>query len=163
MRTPGRRRVPNWATGIAAGPADESGQALTFLVTTDNNGLFSVPGRRRQRDPDLHAGRERQRVGDGDGPSAGQRRHGQRRRGHRRLRRRSRSRSHAVNDAPVLDNGGDMAVTAILEDETGERRHEDHRPHRERGRRPDHRRGRRGVEGLAITAADTANGVWEYS
>jgi hypothetical protein len=31
-----------WATGISAGPADESGQALTFVVSTDNPGLFAV-------------------------------------------------------------------------------------------------------------------------
>ena len=31
-----------WATGISAGPADESGQALDFIVTNNNNGLFSV-------------------------------------------------------------------------------------------------------------------------
>ena len=32
----------NWATGISAGPADESGQALTLTVTNDNNALFAV-------------------------------------------------------------------------------------------------------------------------
>jgi hypothetical protein len=30
-----------WATNIKAGPADESGQALNFVVTNDNNSLFS--------------------------------------------------------------------------------------------------------------------------
>ncbi|MEO8032937.1 MAG: Ig-like domain-containing protein, partial [Acidobacteriota bacterium] len=34
--------VTNWATAISAGPADEAGQALTFNVSNDNNGLFSV-------------------------------------------------------------------------------------------------------------------------
>ena len=34
--------VSGWATGIAAGPSDESGQVLTFDVTNDNNSLFSV-------------------------------------------------------------------------------------------------------------------------
>ncbi len=34
--------VPNWATSISAGPSDESGQQLTFVVTNDNNTLFSV-------------------------------------------------------------------------------------------------------------------------
>src|SRR5439155_24752867 len=29
----GANTVPNWATGISAGPADESGQTLTFSVT----------------------------------------------------------------------------------------------------------------------------------
>jgi uncharacterized repeat protein (TIGR01451 family) len=32
----------NWATGINAGPADESSQTLTFTVTNDNNALFTV-------------------------------------------------------------------------------------------------------------------------
>jgi hypothetical protein len=31
-----------WASGISAGPADESGQTLTFAVSNDNNALFSV-------------------------------------------------------------------------------------------------------------------------
>ncbi|MFA6135639.1 MAG: Ig-like domain-containing protein, partial [Phycisphaerae bacterium] len=34
--------VAGWATGISAGPADEAGQTLTFVVTNDNNALFSV-------------------------------------------------------------------------------------------------------------------------
>ena len=38
----GLRTVPAWATGISAGPADESGQTLSFVVTNDNNALFSV-------------------------------------------------------------------------------------------------------------------------
>jgi hypothetical protein len=31
-----------WATGVSAGPANESSQALTFVVANDNNALFSV-------------------------------------------------------------------------------------------------------------------------
>ncbi len=38
----GAQTVAGWATAISAGPADESGQALTFQVSNDNNGLFSV-------------------------------------------------------------------------------------------------------------------------
>ena len=35
--------VPGWATSISPGPADESGQVLSFLVTeNDNSGLFSA-------------------------------------------------------------------------------------------------------------------------
>ena len=34
--------LAGWATGISKGPADESGQTLTFLVSNDNNGLFST-------------------------------------------------------------------------------------------------------------------------
>jgi uncharacterized repeat protein (TIGR01451 family) len=33
---------PNWASGMSAGPADESGQTLAFTVTNSNNALFSV-------------------------------------------------------------------------------------------------------------------------
>jgi CSLREA domain-containing protein len=36
------RTVPNWATNISPGPADEAGQALTFIVTNDNPGLFAA-------------------------------------------------------------------------------------------------------------------------
>jgi hypothetical protein len=39
----GPQSVANWATGISAGPANESGQVLTFLVTGNSNpGLFSA-------------------------------------------------------------------------------------------------------------------------
>jgi hypothetical protein len=31
-----------WATGVSAGPADESGQTLTFIVTSSNSALFLV-------------------------------------------------------------------------------------------------------------------------
>ena len=37
----GAQTVPGWATAISAGPADEAGQALTFSVTNDSNGLFT--------------------------------------------------------------------------------------------------------------------------
>ncbi|HET6892524.1 MAG TPA: Ig-like domain-containing protein, partial [Pyrinomonadaceae bacterium] len=38
----GPRTVPNWATNISAGPPDESGQTLTFEITTNTNpALFS--------------------------------------------------------------------------------------------------------------------------
>ena len=39
----GAQSVTNWATNISAGPANESGQTLTFLVTGNTNtGLFSA-------------------------------------------------------------------------------------------------------------------------
>src|SRR5262249_19992284 len=38
----GPQAVPAWATGIRAGPANEASQHLTFLVSTDNPGLFAV-------------------------------------------------------------------------------------------------------------------------
>ncbi len=34
--------VAGWATAISAGPADESGQTVNFVVSNDNNALFSV-------------------------------------------------------------------------------------------------------------------------
>jgi large repetitive protein len=34
--------VAGWATALSAGPADENGQALNFIVTNSNNALFSV-------------------------------------------------------------------------------------------------------------------------
>ena len=38
----GPQTVPNWASSISAGPADEAGQTVTFTVTNDNPSLFSV-------------------------------------------------------------------------------------------------------------------------
>ena len=38
----GAQTVPRWATGISAGPPDESAQTLSFTVTNDNTALFSV-------------------------------------------------------------------------------------------------------------------------
>ena len=38
----GLQTVAGWATSISAGPADESGQALNFIVTNDNTTLFST-------------------------------------------------------------------------------------------------------------------------
>ncbi|NUQ64303.1 MAG: putative Ig domain-containing protein, partial [Pirellulales bacterium] len=37
----GAQSVSGWASGISAGPADESAQTLSFQVSTDNNGLFA--------------------------------------------------------------------------------------------------------------------------
>jgi uncharacterized repeat protein (TIGR01451 family) len=38
----GAQTVPGWATAISAGPPNESGQHLTFQVSTDNDPLFSA-------------------------------------------------------------------------------------------------------------------------
>ena len=38
----GAQTVPNWATNILAGPPNESGQTLDFIVANDNNPLFSL-------------------------------------------------------------------------------------------------------------------------
>ena len=37
----GPQTVANWATSIRPGPPNESGQSVWFVVTNDNNGLFS--------------------------------------------------------------------------------------------------------------------------
>src|SRR5262249_53119070 len=34
--------ITHWATNISAGPSDENGQAVSFILTNDNNSLFSV-------------------------------------------------------------------------------------------------------------------------
>jgi hypothetical protein len=38
----GAHTVTGWASGMSPGPANESGQTLTFQVSNDNNALFSV-------------------------------------------------------------------------------------------------------------------------
>ncbi|WP_165849379.1 InlB B-repeat-containing protein [Candidatus Cryosericum septentrionale] len=38
----GSQTVAGWASAISAGPSDETGQALDFIVTNDNNPLFAV-------------------------------------------------------------------------------------------------------------------------
>jgi hypothetical protein len=38
----GAKVVTGWATGISAGPADESSQLLNFIVTNDNSAVFSA-------------------------------------------------------------------------------------------------------------------------
>ena len=41
LLTAGQQSIANWAA-VSPGPADESGQTLNFIVTTDNPGLFRV-------------------------------------------------------------------------------------------------------------------------
>src|SRR5207244_2962815 len=38
----GAQTVPAWATGISAGPSDEAGQVLNFIISNSNTALFSV-------------------------------------------------------------------------------------------------------------------------
>jgi hypothetical protein len=38
----GLQTAANWATAISAGPVDEAGQVLNFIVTNDNNALFAA-------------------------------------------------------------------------------------------------------------------------
>ena len=42
----GAQTVANWATAMSAGPADEAGQVLNFIVSNNNNPLFSVQPRK---------------------------------------------------------------------------------------------------------------------
>ncbi|HEX7139982.1 MAG TPA: Ig-like domain-containing protein, partial [Vicinamibacterales bacterium] len=37
----GLQTIPNWATNISAGPANESSQTVSFIVTNDNNAAFT--------------------------------------------------------------------------------------------------------------------------
>ena len=39
----GAQNVAGWATAISPGPVNEASQTVTFTVTNDNPGLFSVP------------------------------------------------------------------------------------------------------------------------
>ncbi len=38
----GAKTITGWATEVSKGPSDESGQTLTFVITTDNDGVFAV-------------------------------------------------------------------------------------------------------------------------
>src|SRR5439155_430839 len=40
----GTTTLSNWATNISPGPADESSQQVDFIVSNDNNGLFTAAG-----------------------------------------------------------------------------------------------------------------------
>ncbi|XQQ05829.1 MAG: DUF4347 domain-containing protein [Leptolyngbya sp. IPPAS B-1204] len=42
LQNSGPQTVNNWATNRSAGPANESGQTLSFLVSNNNNALFST-------------------------------------------------------------------------------------------------------------------------
>jgi hypothetical protein len=37
-----KQTIAGWAANLSAGPSDETGQSLNFIVTNDNNGLFAV-------------------------------------------------------------------------------------------------------------------------
>ena len=39
----GLQTVPNWATAISAGPPNEAGQVLTFVIANSNPALFAIP------------------------------------------------------------------------------------------------------------------------
>ena len=65
-RTLAPRRSNPWATAISAGPANESGQTVSLRRSPDNTnpGLFSAgPAVSPTGSADVHAGRERDRLG----------------------------------------------------------------------------------------------------
>ena len=71
----GLQSVPAWATNISPGPANESGQSVSFVVTNDNNSLFSAPaGRCSEWNVDLYLRSKRERLRDGVCHGDGQRR-----------------------------------------------------------------------------------------
>lgn len=43
LESAGAQSVAGWATGVSAGPADESGQTVSVSATNDNGALFSAP------------------------------------------------------------------------------------------------------------------------
>ena len=71
-----------WATGISAGPANETGQTVSFVVIErQRRPVLGCAGCGCERDVDVHAGCERERCGDGDGGDPRRRWHGERREG----------------------------------------------------------------------------------
>ena len=59
----GAQTILNWATGISAGPANESSQAVSFVVSNNNSGLFlGSAGGGGEWDVDVYAGGERERC-----------------------------------------------------------------------------------------------------
>ncbi len=54
----GPQTISHWASSISKGPSNESGQTLDFIVTNNNNALFSVAAGRRPFDGhhDVYAG-----------------------------------------------------------------------------------------------------------
>jgi hypothetical protein len=152
-----------WATNISAGPSNESGQALTFVVSTNNNALFSglpavsstgtltyTPATNANGSATVTV----RLVDDGGTADGGQDT--------------SADQTftitvNAVNDAPSIDNSGSMVLTAILEDATGNggTTITDVIDSAGGDRITDVDAG--AVEGIAVTLADTANGAWQYT
>ena len=63
-RTPAPRPSTPWATGISAGPANESARRVSFVDHQQHQRrpLLSRPGGQPDRHPDLHPGGQRQRL-----------------------------------------------------------------------------------------------------
>ena len=160
----GAQTANGWATGMSSGPADEAGQTLTFLVTTNNDALFSVlpavsastgtltytPAANASGTATVTV-----RLQDNGGTTNGGV---------------DTSAAQtftititAVNDAPLLDNAGNMALGNVLEDAVanGGTLVTDLIASAGGDRITDVDSG--ALEGIAVTAADVASGVWEYS
>ena len=73
----GAQTVNPWATAISAGPADESSQTVSFVITnnTQCRPLLRWSGGQPQRSADLHPGRQRQRQRHDHAQDHRQRRH----------------------------------------------------------------------------------------
>src|SRR5262249_47578176 len=115
----GAQSVPNWATNISRGPADEAGQAVNFVVTTNNDALFLVlpavsPTGTLTYTPAANANGSATvtvRLQDNGGTANG---------GQDTSAAQTFSITvNAVNDAPVLDNSGNISLGTILEDAIG--------------------------------------------
>ena len=76
----GAQSIVGWATAVSAGPANESTQTVARdRVQLQHRPVRRPAGHRRQRHPDLHPGRQRQRQRHGRRQDHGHRWHGQRR------------------------------------------------------------------------------------
>src|SRR5262249_24343469 len=159
----GAQSVSGWATNISPGPPDESGQTVTFLVTTNNDALFSVlpaidTSGKLTYTPAANANGSATvsvRLQDNGGTANGG--------ADTNTAPTFAINVTAANDAPVLDNSGDMALGTILEDAVANAGTliVDLIASAGGDRITDVDAG--AVEGIAVIAADTTNGVWEYS
>ena len=160
----GAQTAAGWATNISAGPVDEAGQILTFLVTTNNDALFSVLPTVNSSNGNLTytpaanasgTATVTVRLQDNGGTANG---------GVDTSAAQTFSIAiNAANDAPVLDNAGNMALATILEDAVANTGTliTDLIASAGGDRITDIDSG--ALEGIAVTAADVASGAWEYS
>jgi murein DD-endopeptidase MepM/ murein hydrolase activator NlpD len=160
----GAQAVPGWATGLSPGPPDESGQTfLGFTATADNPALFSAGPAVALNGtltftpaPDANGtATVTVRLQDNGGTANG----GQ-----------DTSAPQTftititpVNDAPVLDTTGNTALGSILEDQAnnGGTLIADLLASAGGDRVTDVDAGAQ--EGIAVVAADTAHGSWEFT
>lgn len=159
----GLQTVAGWATNLSKGPANESGQTLSFIVSNDNNALFSVQPAISSTGTLTYtpaanangAATVTVKIKDDGGTANG-----------------GVDTSAAqtftitvtpVNDAPLLDNSGAMALGTILEDDVGNTGTLITALIASAGgdRITDVDTG--AVEGIAIVNANAVNGTWQFS